>query len=68
MYEIEIKPTDVGFDFDDAVVAPVVLTIPDVVPMGTGMASVITMRLKLRIVERVNVWNITEVGFVLCPQ
>jgi len=50
MYEVEIKPTDIGFDLDGAVVTPVALTIPDTVAMGTWITPVIPMRLKLRIV------------------
>jgi hypothetical protein len=68
MYEVEIKSTDVGFDLDGAVVTPVVLTISDAVPMGTRIATIITVRLKLRIVQRVNGWDVTKVGSVLCAQ
>jgi len=50
MYEVEIKSTNIGFDLDGAVVAPVALTIPDAVAVGTWIAPVIPMRLKLRIV------------------
>ena len=64
MYEVEIKTTDIGFYFDGTVIAPVVIEIPDAVAMGTRVSFVIPMRLKLRLIEGVNVWDMPEVCFI----
>jgi hypothetical protein len=65
MNEVEIESANVGFDLDGTVITPVVLAIPNAVPVGTRIAPVIPMRLKLRVVQGVNVWDVTEVGSVL---
>jgi hypothetical protein len=65
MDEVEIKSTNVGFDFDNTVITPVVLAIPNAMSVGARITLVIPTRLKLRIVQGVNVRNVTEVGSVL---
>jgi hypothetical protein len=65
MNEVEIESTNVGLDLDGAVITPVMLAIPNAMSVGTRITPVIPMRLKLRIVQGVNVWDVTEVGSVL---
>jgi len=50
MYEVEIEATDIGFDFNGAVVAPMALLISDAVTVWARITPVIPMRRKLRIV------------------
>ena len=49
--EVEVEATDVGFNFDGTVITPVMLRVPDAMPVGTRITSVIPTRLKLRIVK-----------------
>jgi len=63
MNEIKIEATNIRFDFYYAVVTPMVINVTDTVAMGARVTTVITMRLKLGIIQGINIFDVTEVDF-----
>lgn len=63
MNEIKIEATNIRFNFYYAVIAPMVINITDAMAMGTRVTTVITVRLKLGIIQGINIFYVTKVGF-----
>jgi hypothetical protein len=63
MNEIKIEATNIRFNFYYAVITPMVINIPDAVAMRTRVTTVITMGLKLGIIQGINIFDVTEVDF-----
>jgi len=63
MNEIKIEATNIRFNFYYAVVTPMVINVTNAVAMGTRVTTVITMRLKLGIIQGINIFDVTEVDF-----
>ena len=63
MNEIKIEATNIRFNFYYAVVTPMVINVTDAVAMRTRVTTVITMRLKLGIIQGINIFDVTEVDF-----
>jgi hypothetical protein len=63
MNEIKIEATNIRFNFYYTVITPMVINITDAVAMGTRVTTVITMRLKLGIIQGINIFDVTEVDF-----
>lgn len=61
---VDVKTTDIANDLLDAVVAPVVVHIPDDVTMGAGCSTVVQMFPQLRSRECVDSWDETKEGVV----
>jgi hypothetical protein len=57
---VDVIPTEIGLDLDSAVVTPVTIDITNGMAEGTRKSLVIPMRLKLRIAEFVDPWDVTE--------
>ena len=57
---VDVEPTDVADDLLDAVIAPVVVHIPDDVTMGAGCSTVVQMFPEIRSGECVDVWDEPE--------
>ena len=55
---VEIKSADIGLNLHDAVKAPVLLAMAYVMTVHAGVSTVIPMRLKLRLVEFINVVDV----------
>ena len=64
MEVVDVESTDVADDLLDAVVAPVVVHIPDDVTMGAGCSTVVQMFPEIRSRECVDVWDEPEEGVV----
>lgn len=60
MEVVDVESTDVADDLLDAVVAPVVVHIPDDVTMGAGCSTVVQMFPEIRSRECVDVWDEPE--------
>ena len=54
---VEVKATEVGLDLVDAVITPVLSDIPDHMAVRADKTLVVPMRLKVIVVEGVNIWN-----------
>jgi len=61
---VDVEPTDVTDDLLDAVVAPVVVHIPDDVTMDAGCSTVVQVFPEIRSGECVDPWNESKEGVV----
>jgi hypothetical protein len=57
---VYVKATHVGSNFSGAVVTPMLFDVPNDVSMGTWVATIVALILKLCLIEVVNKTNETE--------
>jgi hypothetical protein len=57
---VYVKATHVGSNFSGAMVTPMLFDVPNSVPMGAGVATIVALSLKLCLIEVVNKTNETE--------
>jgi len=57
---VYVKATHIGSNFSGAMVTPMLFDVPNDVPMGAGIATIVALSLKLCLIEVVNKTNETE--------